>query len=164
MNNAPNKVIFLLPFAFMLHNGEEALTLSRVNLNINTPYPYTLSQFVIAVILFTILGFVLVFFKGIYKKPEYYTFAITGFAGMLFLNVFLPHLIISLLTLSYTPGLISAVFILLPLTSIILWKTYQSKRLSGKQIMLSIATGGIIGSILVAIFLGVGRLISSLFS
>lgn len=153
------RIIIYLPFAFMAHNIEEAVAIGNTknpifNAHINT------TQFVIATSLFTILGFVLVFGKKMYRTQISYEYAITGFSGMLFLNAFFPHILSAVYFKTYTPGVISAVALILPITSIILWKTYQSKEFSNNRFFITIVSGGIAGLILVAVFLGIGYLFS----
>ena len=84
-----NKVIAILPFGFMLHNIEEAIYIEdwirKSPLSIR--YFVTTKQFVIAVTLFTALGFIAVFVKSMYKNEERFLILITGFSGMLLLNV-----------------------------------------------------------------------------
>lgn len=151
------KIIRYLPFAFMAHNIEEAVAIGNTknlifNAHINT------TQFVIATSLFTILGFALVFGKKMYRNERSYEYAITGFSGMLFLNAFFPHILSAVYFRTYTPGVITAVALILPLTSIILSKTYQSKEFSNNRFLITIVSGGIAGLILVAVFLGIGSL------
>jgi hypothetical protein len=149
------KIIRYLPFAFMAHNIEEAVAIGNTknlifNAHINT------TQFVIATSLFTILGFALVFGKKKYRSQRSYEYAITGFSGMLFLNAFFPHILSAVYFGTYTPGVITAVALILPLTTIILRKAYQSKEFSNNRFFITILSGGIAGLILVAVFLGIG--------
>ena len=150
-----NKYIALLPFAFALHNVEEAIYIDSVNHLGFSRLLYNQTQFIIAVSLFTILGFVLVFGKGLYKSQSAYQSAIAGFAGMLFLNAIISHIIPSIFFLNYMPGVVTAVLLLLPLTACILWEIYRLRWFSNKKLILTILSGGIVGIILVGVFLGV---------
>lgn len=154
------KNIKILPFAFAIHNFEEAWAICNTRYFNQNPFVADTTQFIIAVSLFTALGFVLVFGKTLYKNTRYYQYAITGFSGMLFLNVFFPHVLSSLYLQNYTPGLISALLLILPLTGFILWKIFQAKLFSNKQFVFTILLGGLAGFILVVVFLGIGYLLS----
>lgn len=104
-----DRFIDFLPVAFMVHNIEEAVGMEAWIKSI--PFcnylSVTTAQFIIAAGLFTALGFILVFAKKWYSSGPQFTFATTGFAGMLFLNVFFPHLIATLIFGKYAPGVIS---------------------------------------------------------
>jgi hypothetical protein len=107
----------LLPFAFALHNLEEVLGMEKWTKSVPEYIhkPVTTRQLGIAVLLFSILGFVVTLTKSFYQTEQYYYFVIAGFAGMLFLNVFLPHLTATVFLKKYSPGVISGLLINLPL-------------------------------------------------
>lgn len=152
-----NTAVKILPFVFALHNAEEAWTINRYpNQAIPLHDNVAPAQFIVAVLLFTILGFVLVFGKKIYPSNKSYQYAVTGFSGMLFLNSFFPHILSAIILRSYTPGLISATVLLLPLTSYILRQIYKSQSFSKKQLIATILSGGAIGLVLVFLFLWIG--------
>ena len=148
------KYIVILPFAFALHNIEEAIYINNVNHLGFSHFLYNQTQFIATVSLFTILGFVLVFGKKLYKSESAYQYAFAGFAGMLFLNAIISHIIPSVFFMEYMPGVVTAVLLLLPLTACILWKIYKLHLFSNKQLIITIFLGGIIGIILVGVFLG----------
>ncbi|MDR0748051.1 MAG: HXXEE domain-containing protein [Tannerellaceae bacterium] len=148
--------IKILPFAFALHNFEEAWAICKAGKFEHNPFVVSSNQFIIAVALFTVLGFVLVFGKKLYRNQQYYQFSTTGFAGMLFLNAFFPHILATIYFRAYMPGFITALLLILPLTGSILWKTFQSKAFSTKQFITVILSGGIAGIALLAVFLTLG--------
>lgn len=154
-----NTLITLLPFAFALHNFEEVLGMEKWTKSVPTfiHKPVTTRQFGIAVTLFTILGFIITFSKGLYLSEKYYLTFITGFTGMLFLNVFFPHLLATIYLRKYAPGVITGVFINLPLTIAILFLVNDSRILSLGRIVILVITGGLIGIILAFILLEIGK-------
>jgi hypothetical protein len=139
------RLINLLPFAFVVHNFEEAWT-------IYTP------QFIVAVGLATLLGFAVVFWRG-YRGWKY---VVTAFVGALFLNVFFPHVLSAIWYGRYMPGLISAVVLILPLTSAILWKICKADWFPPRRFLLTILLGGASGIALVAAFQGAGYLFDAM--
>lgn len=152
-------LIRLLPFAFMLHNFEEVLGMEKWTKSI-PPYihkPVTTLQFLIAITLFSALGFAVVFSENIYPSQITYSLVIAGFAGMLFLNVFIPHLFATIYLKKYAPGLFSALILNLPLTALILLKIHQFGILSPTQLILAVLGGGIVGVGLAYVFLEIGK-------
>jgi hypothetical protein len=149
----------ILPFAFALHNLEEVFGMEKWSKSIPSfiHQPVTTRQFAIAVGLFTILGFAIIFLKNYFQTEKCYLFVLTGFAGMLFLNVFFPHLIATIYLKKYAPGIITGLLINLPLTTIILWAIYDSKKLTIGQISLSAFIGGLVGIVLAFSFLKIGK-------
>lgn len=147
-----------LPFVFALHNFEEAWHICYSEQIIQMPFMVSPTQFIIAVSLFTILGFVLVFGRRFYPDNRSYQYAVTGFSGMLLLNSFFPHILSAIYFRCYTPGLITASLFILPLTAYILWQVYKSQLFSKKQLVATILSGGMIGFVLVFLFLGIGYL------
>jgi hypothetical protein len=121
------RIIRYLPFAFMAHNIEEAVAIGNTKNLIFNAHIANTNQFVIATSLFIILGFALVFGKKMYRNQRSYEYAITGFSGMLFLNSFFPHILSAMYFRMYTPGVITAVVLILPLTTIILRKHISQK-------------------------------------
>jgi len=154
--NIFNRQISLLPILFMLHNIEEVIAIHFMNDIHFLSAIHHISQFIIAVLLFTILGFIVVFWKSIYKTNTQYQYIVLGFTGMLFLNSFFPHILSAIYFRRYTPGLITAFFLILPFTGFILWKFHHLKIFPTGKELITIFTGGIIGILLVFIFLGIG--------
>ena len=147
-----NRLYRILPYLFLLHNAEEALFIELSP--IKSWYgEYFQLQFSIAVALFTALAFVVC---GIARKTRYYDFIMTSFSGMLFLNVFFPHIISAVVLGCYTPGVVTAAFILFPFTGYILWRNYRKAIFSKRQFVISIISGVVFGIIASAFFLLIG--------
>ena len=155
-----NSAISILPFAFLLHNMEEAISMEDwiEKSPMKISYYVTTNQFVVAVALFTVMGFIVVFVKKTYKNKAQFFILIAGFSGMLLLNVFFPHLITALVFRMYVPGLITAVLINLPLTIYILWHIHKVSKFSIKKMVFTIIGGGIFGIVLAYLFLLIGKL------
>ena len=149
-------LIDLLPYAFALHNAEEVLSMERWSHSVpmSVHPPVTTRQFALAVVLFTMLGFVLVYVP---VSNHTHHILVAGFAGMLWLNVLFPHLIATLYFRKYAPGVVTALLINLPLTSQILWQLYDSGALPQTQLLIVIIMGGILGAGLAFLFLKIGN-------
>ena len=146
------KYIALLPFAFLLHNIEEVFYIDKVKIPLFEQFAFDLPQFIIAVTFFSILGFMLVFGKNLYRNERAYQYGITGFSGMLFLNAILSHILPFTYYRIYLPGIVTALLLTLPLSGYLLWKIYQSRLFSTKQLLLAILIGGVLGMALLLLF------------
>lgn len=156
-----DKLLLFLPFAFALHNIEEALTIAKWSISNPDFYksPISTNQFLIAVGIFTIIGFFIAFSKRFYSKKTYYYLINAGFSGMIMMNVFFPHLLGCIYLKKYTPGLVTGVILNLPLTIYILISLIKTNRIEFKQMILSIIIGCVAGSILAFLFLEIGKLL-----
>jgi hypothetical protein len=102
---------------FILHNLEEAIFICSypVQSPVSFIKPASCKQFLWAVSIITFI--VLIFFSTALrtKKPTVYLFISTAIASGLVLNVIIPHMVVAVCTLNYTPGLITAVSLILPI-------------------------------------------------
>ncbi len=153
-----DRAVILLPFVFMLHNIEEILGMQRWESPVTLPLHVAITpwQFAIAAMLFTVLGFIIVFSKRYYNSEKQFPFIITGFSGVVFLNVFFPHLIVAILFKQYVPGVITALFFNLPLSGYILFSMFKTNKLNLKEIIGSSVIGALIGFVLLFIFFSIG--------
>ena len=114
------KLIFLL--GFTIHNIEESVWLpewSRYAKKFHEPVER--SQFVFAVIVVTIIGYLATVAEIIENIPGgVFSYVYLGFIGMMGLNTVLPHLAATILLKKYAPGLITALLLNLPLSIIII--------------------------------------------
>ncbi len=163
MNDYLELFISILPYAFALHNLEEVVSIEKWTKTIpkSIHQEVTTNQFAIAVGLFTLLGFVVVLAKNMYPTREIYLLFVSGFAGMLFLNAFFPHLIATIYFKKYAPGVITGLLINLPLTAFIFVFVYKLQALNIQQISLAILTGGLVGIILTYLFLKIGYFLTN---
>lgn len=114
------KLIFLL--GFTLHNIEEAIWLPEWSKYAKKFHePVERNQFIFAVIVVTIIGYLVTAAEIIENIPGgVFSYIYLGFIGMMGLNAFLPHLAATILLKKYAPGLITALFLNLPLSIIII--------------------------------------------
>ena len=156
-----NKMYRILPYLFLLHNAEEAVFIKHSPVKTwfesDEIASFLATGFSIAVILFTVLAFAVC---EIARKTRHYDYIMTAFAGMLFLNVFFPHLTSAVVLGCYTPGVATAVFIILPATSHILWSNYRKVIFSKRQFGISIISGAVFGFFASGMFLLIGKFIA----
>ncbi|MCB1322723.1 MAG: HXXEE domain-containing protein [Leptospiraceae bacterium] len=164
MNPRIKSAVYALPLVFILHNLEELIGMAswteRIPAAIH-PHVTTL-QFAIAITLFSLLGLVTVFGSPRLINSVWHERILIAFAGMLWLNVFLPHVLATIVFQMYAPGVFTAVLLNLPLTSFILWSMYRNGRHSVMSLFLLIVSGGVIGAGLAVLFLWIGACVESL--
>lgn len=145
--------------AFLIHNIEEAAAICRYP--VENPFPFiqaaTCNQFIPAVSFLSAAGLGAYLFGIRTQKQWLYNFISTGFAAVILVNVFIPHVFVGLYTLHYTPGLISAVMLNLPLSLLVLMKNrplYTGNKAFFKHIVIFL----IIGYLLFAISMVLAKL------
>jgi len=114
------KLIFLL--GFTIHNLEESIWLPEWSKHAKKFHePVERNQFIFAVIIVTIIGYLVTVAEIIDNTPgSVFSYIYLGFIGMMGLNTILPHLAATILLKKYAPGLITALLLNLPLSIIII--------------------------------------------
>jgi len=114
------KIIFLL--GFTLHNLEEAIWLPKWSKYANKYHePVESDQFVFAVIIITIMGYILTALDLLIRDSgSFIHYIYLGFIGMMGLNSIFPHLAATIVLKKYAPGLVTALFLNLPFSLIII--------------------------------------------
>jgi hypothetical protein len=153
-----SRAYFLLPFAFLFHNLEEALAMEAWSQKMLSPVqpPVTSKQFAVAAVMITLVGFAAFFSKFFLKSSEKYDFLMTAFAGMIFLNAFFPHLVGTIVFGMYVPGILTALFINLPLTLYIFFANIKNRNLTAGQTVFLILCGGLVGAPTAFLLLQIG--------
>lgn len=135
-----------LIFAFIIHNTEEAIFICRFPVQSPVLFiePASCRQFLWAVSILTFVEIIVSILALTTKKPAVYLFISTALAAPLLFNVLMPHLSIALYTFHYTPGLASAIILILPLSMIVLVKNrkqYSTKSQFIKHILIGFIIG-----------------------
>ncbi len=122
-------IIYLLfLFAITLHNIEEALWLPRwskcaENFYKNVePDAFRFAVLIITLLAYLTTGLYLFFPGSIIFKYLYF-----GFLGAMILNAVIPHFIATVIIKKYCPGLITALFLIIPFNTLIIAFAVQSK-------------------------------------
>ena len=109
--------------AITMHNIEEALFLPSwsdpVGIDVSS------SEFIFAVVFLTALAYLSSYFSIRSGKKGFWAYFFTGYALTMFLNVFFPHVLTSILVQEYAPGTGTAVLMVLPTASLVLYKSIQ---------------------------------------
>ena len=111
-----DRLLWLVPIFFMLHNLEEAPFMEswskRLPLKIHPVV--TTRQFVIAVTILTLAGFLITYFGVEYLANSTGYLIVLGIQAILLFNAFIPHIAATVRFRMYSPGVISATLITLP--------------------------------------------------
>jgi hypothetical protein len=145
--------------AFLLHNVEEAIFICRYPVENQFPFiqPASCSQFMVSVSILSAAGLAAFIIAMRSKKYPVYNFISTGLAAALLLNVLMPHLFLAIYTLHYTPGLVTAILLNLPLSLMVLIKNRPNYR-STIQFSRTILIFLILGYVLFAITMGLAKI------
>ncbi len=148
------KAFTLLTGVFILHNLEEAITmnLQKIGSPVSFIQPPTYNQFLFAVSALTIAGIIAYVAAMRTKNIKTYLFISTAVAVALLFNAFIPHVVVALYTMKYTPGLVTAILLNLPLSLLLISKNkpfFESR----KQMLFYIAVGLAAGYALFALTL-----------
>lgn len=113
-------IVFM--FCITLHNIEEALWLvdwqakhNKFNRRICPK-----EQFVFAALGVTLLAYLVAGLHMLYPDNMWFGYAFVGFVGAMLINAVMPHLLLTIITRSYCPGVFTGCFLIVPLYSIIL--------------------------------------------
>mgnify|MGYP003490276505 CR=1 FL=1 len=101
-----------------------------------------------------------IFTEREYQQYQRYGLSQCNKDDKLFLNVFSPHLLATIILKKYAPGVITAVLMILPLTFYILFSMYQFQKTSIKQLIINSLIGSFIGILLVFLFLKIGDIVT----
>jgi len=149
------KAFIALIVSFLFHNIEEAIYICSypVESPVSFIKPASCNQFLWAVSIISIIVVVLFMFAMHSRQQAVYLFISTAIASGLALNAMVPHIIIALYNLSYTPGLVTAVLLIFPLGLLTLFKN-RPNFTSWKQFYRCIGISLAVGYLIFALVMG----------
>lgn len=167
------KILWLLPIIFLIHNMEEFPFLQKwANERINDSRfglfkdLYQLSNIAIAMILLTLAVSIVIWME--YKKRNYITFNLTFLCICLLLINGIVHVGQFFLYKRYVPGLITAVLLLIPYMTYIIYLFIKNNDIKTREVIKYLVISIIIMSPIIFLFLLISnwfaKLISSLFT
>jgi hypothetical protein len=165
---------WLFPIALAVHNGEEAITMpewvarhasevpSRVAViigssavhalpPIHTPSANTIR---LALLVLTLIAFFVTWFSVRSGKQSVWAYLVFGGIVTMLANVFVPHVPGSVLFQAYTPGVVTAVLINLPLMSWLALRAVREGWVSGAKAwmfgaLVPLAVAGLVAGLLI---------------
>ncbi|HEY3474569.1 MAG TPA: HXXEE domain-containing protein [Anaerolineales bacterium] len=144
LNSIPfDRLLWLVPIFLTIHNLEEAPFMEGwyKRLPMKLPLRITTRQFVIAVTLITVAGFIVTYLGVEYLANQTGYLLVLGIQAILFFNTFIPHIAATIRFRMYSPGIITAALLVLPFSFYLFRRALHENILSWTQfwIMLGIA-------------------------
>jgi Protein of unknown function with HXXEE motif len=119
-------VCWFFAAAVTVHNAEEALFLPQwSHLARHRRHPVDGREFRFAVGVLTGLAYALAYVSGISGKESVGAYLIAGYALAMLINVFLPHLVATLVMRRYVPGTATGLLFNFPVTALLLCQAFQ---------------------------------------
>lgn len=156
---ASRKALTFLTAAFILHNAEEAFTMPQQTVSPDSIIPLpTYSEFLLAVSLLTIAVVAAYLLAMKTKRQRLFLFISATLSVSMLFNAFIPHISAAIYTLQYTPGLVTAVLLNLPLSSLVIARI-KPLFLNTRQMTTIMAYGFATGYALFAVTMAIARLL-----
>jgi Protein of unknown function with HXXEE motif len=155
-------LVALFCFAITLHNIEEAVWLPKWSQQVSKFHkPVIPSEFHFAVIVITILAYLSAFYFFYKPTSELAKWFFIGFLGSMIVNAIFPHLLASILMKKYAPGLLTGLFLNLPINSFIIVQMFQKSYFTWKELIISTIAVGSLLLVLIPLLFKVGGKIAS---
>jgi len=128
------KLQWLFPIAVTLHNGEEAIWMPgwaarhAAQLPVQPPGGATIR---FGLVLLTFLAYAVTYLSDRKGRESIWAYLLFGGAAAMLLNVFVPHVLATLIFRSYTPGVVTAVLINFPVMTILAIRMIREGWVSG---------------------------------
>ncbi len=114
---------WLFALAITVHNLEEAIWLPAWSQSARRwHHPVGVREFRFAVAILTFLAYLAAYLSMIGRKGSPAAYILEGYALAMLLNVVFPHLLATFILKRYTPGTATALFLNLPITSLLLYQ------------------------------------------
>jgi hypothetical protein len=127
---------WLFPIAVTLHNSEEALYMPKwvaAHAEHLVVHP-GVTRIWFGLLLFTLAAFAVTYMSAKKGKQSVWAYLLFGYAVAMLANVFIPHVPATLIFGEYTPGIVTAVLINLPVMSILLFQAVHEQWVLGTKI------------------------------
>lgn len=126
---------WIFPIAVALHNSEEALSMPKWLSAHAGRLPFYPQPRVIwsGLLLLTLAAFAFTSLSARKGAQSIWAYLLFGGASTMLLNVFVPHLPATLILRAYTPGVVTALLINLPVMSLLLYKALHDHWVSGAK-------------------------------
>jgi hypothetical protein len=158
-----HKLQWLFPVVVALHNSEEAIWMPRWTSqhHIRLPFdPPQAGQIRFALIVLTVAAFVVTYLSQRSGKQSFWAYLVFGCIIAVLVNVFLPHVPATFEYRTYTPGVVTAVFVNLPSMSYLAFISLRENWVAGKRALVSGITIPLAIAGTIPILLLMGRLLT----
>ena len=141
---------WLFPIAVTLHNAEEAIWMPAWTARHASQlpvHPPAASELRLALLLLTVLAFAVTALSAKKGPQSVWAYLTFGYIVAMWVNVLAPHLPASVIFFSYTPGVVTALLINLPVMSYLAVRAMAEQWVSGwKAAIAAIAVPTVLGS------------------
>lgn len=153
------QVLWLVPLFFTLHNLEEAPFMEAWSkrLPLKAHPAVTTRQFVIAVIILTVGGFLVTYFALIHLHNETGYLLVLVIQAVLLFNAFIPHIGSVVRFRMYSPGVVTAIVITIPFSIYLFQRAFSEGILNGKQFWMLLGIAPFAMVLLAYVSLQIGR-------
>ncbi|QUI21413.1 HXXEE domain-containing protein [Vallitalea pronyensis] len=150
--------IWIFPLAITLHNMEEGLWMPKWS----EKHPRFSkikgkNEFHFALICVTILAYMATFLFALFQSEVIFRYLFYGFVGAMLLNAIMPHLLVTIITKKYCPGVLTGVFLNIPCFSLLIIHSVNEKLINGIEVMISTGIMSIVLLGLLPILFKIGR-------
>ncbi len=146
------------PIAITLHNIEEAIWLPKWSQHAKRFHkPVEPNEFFFAVLVVTILAYLSTFLAVAFPSVWLWRRIFIGFLGAMILNTFVPHLLATIMLRRYSPGLLTGLFLLIPINSTILYQAIVNGEIQWIDLVLSTVVVTVILLSLLPLLFRIGR-------
>ena len=160
LNSIPfDRLLWLVPVFLTIHNMEEAPFMENwyKRLPVKLPLTVTTRQFVIAVTLITIAGFIITYLGVEYMSNQTGYLLVLGMQMILLFNAFVPHIATTIRFRMYSPGVITAVLIILPFSFHLFRRAFAENILSWDQFWVMLGVSPFAVALIALISLQIGK-------
>ena len=144
--------------AITLHNLEEAIWLPKWSQN-GSKFQKSVSakEFHFAVIVITMLAYLSSFSYTYFPESNIVKWVFVGFVGSMILNAIFPHLVVTILTRQYAPGLMTGILLMIPINSFIIIKMFNNQLIRWSDFIISTVVVGVSLLLLIPLLFKIGR-------
>lgn len=145
-------IFFLV--AITLHNIEEAVWLPKWSQNASKFHKKVdSSEFIFAVIVITMLAYLAAFLFVAYPHSWILKDIYFGFLGAMILNSLFPHLIGTVVLKKYAPGLVTGIFLMLPIDLLLIIRGFNYNLVTINEVVIStLLVGGFLLALVPILF------------
>jgi hypothetical protein len=154
-----DRLLWLVPVFLTLHNLEEAPFMENWSRRLAMKLPLTITtrQFVIAVTFLTVAGFVLTYFGMQYLANQTGYLIVLAMQAIILFNAFIPHIATTLRFRMYSPGLITAIVIVLPFSFYLFRRGFYEHILTWRHFWMLLGIAPFAMMIMTFLSLGIGQ-------
>jgi hypothetical protein len=157
------RLVWAVPLFIVIHNSEEALTMPRwlhdrmpaVAQQYGLPLAHIPSpgELYLALAMGTAVPFLITFFAARGGPRGFGLYLLAGIQSVMLTNAIVPHLIATILLREYTPGVVTAVFAVVPFSIFWFRRILKCDLVAVRPLIFSIVVGALAyGPIMMAIY------------